>query len=88
MGDIPEEKSMKCAVISVYLLRCLQHGKYFKHHVPQKVKGDRKLHKYEYLMLRVLHHLVLVQLHNAQPMHQGSCIKVPSDRASKEGREG
>ena len=70
MSNVPEEKSMKCAVISVYLLRCLQFGKYFKDHVPQKKKGDRTLHQYELLMLRILHHMVFVQIHNAQPMHK------------------
>ena len=75
MGDIPEEKSMKGAVISVYLFRCLQHAQYFKYHVPEKLKGDRKLHKYETFMLKLLHHLVFVMIHNVQPVK--TLITVP-----------
>ena len=68
LGDIPEEKSMKCSVISLYLFRCLQKAQFFKHHVPEKLKGDRNLHKYEVFMLKLLHHLVYVMIHNAQPV--------------------
>ena len=35
---MPESMMMKNAVISVFFLRFLQHGKYFKKHVPEKKK--------------------------------------------------
>lgn len=38
MEDMPESMMLKNAVISVFFLRFLQHGKYFKKHVPQKRK--------------------------------------------------
>lgn len=37
---MPEEVSLEHAIVSVYLLRCLQSGRYFERHVPQKKKGD------------------------------------------------
>ena len=36
--EMPESMMMKNAVISVFFLRFLQHGKYFKRHVPEKKK--------------------------------------------------
>ena len=36
--EMPESMMMKNAVISVFFLRFLQHGKYFKKHVPEKKK--------------------------------------------------
>ena len=36
--EVPETMMMKNAVISVFFLRFLQHGKYFKRHVPEKKK--------------------------------------------------
>ena len=38
--EMPESMMMKNAVISVFFLRFLQHGKYFKKHVPEKKKVD------------------------------------------------
>ena len=36
--EVPETMMMKNAVVSVFFLRFLQHGKYFKRHVPEKRK--------------------------------------------------
>ena len=38
MEEMPESMMMKNAVISVFFLRFLQHGKYFKARVPEKRK--------------------------------------------------
>ena len=66
INDMPECLTLKNAVISVFFLRFLQHGKYFKHYVPEKRKGDRSLHPTEKLILQILHHLIAVQCFNAQ----------------------
>jgi len=66
--EMPESMMMKNAVISVFFLRFLQHGKYFKKHVPEKKKGDRSLHPAEQFILRLLHHLIAVQCFNSQQL--------------------
>jgi hypothetical protein len=66
INDMPECLTLKNAVISVFFLRFLQHGKYFKHYVPEKRKGDRSLHPTEKLILQILHHLIAVQCFNSQ----------------------
>ena len=65
INDMPECLTLKNAVISVFFLRFLQHGKYFKHYVPEKRKGDRSLHPAEKLILQILHHLIAVQCFNS-----------------------
>ena len=64
----PEDIEMRNTVIAVYLLRFLQHGRYFSPQVPEKRKGDRSLHRHELFILRVLHHLVAVAAYNGLPL--------------------
>ena len=70
INDMPECLTLKNAVISVFFLRFLQHGKYFKHYVPEKKKGDRSLHPTEKLILQILHHLIAVQCFNSQKISE------------------
>ena len=75
INDMPECLTLKNAVISVFFLRFLQHGKYFKHYVPEKRKGDRTLHPIEKLILQILHHLIAVQCFNSQQVTELSLEK-------------
>ena len=63
--DAPDSLAMKNAVISVFFLRFLQHGKYFNRYVPEKKRGDRSLHPAETLILNILHHLIGSIQHNS-----------------------
>jgi hypothetical protein len=62
----PEDTEMRNTVIAVYLLRFLQHGRYFSPQVPERRKGDRSLHRHERFILRLLHHLVAAAAYNGQ----------------------
>ena len=72
--DAPDSLAMKNAVISVFFLRFLQHGKYFTRYVPEKKRGDRSLHPAETLILNILHHLIGSIQHNSSLFIKNTAI--------------
>ena len=68
ISETPEDVSLRNAVVSIFFLRFLQHGNYFRKRVPERLKGDRCLHPHELVILRIIHHMICVQSYNTQPI--------------------